>query len=328
MPAAVQTATAAARPYSMSSGWAAIDQGALPVVGHGGRRHGAESAAQAATAVVVARAALQRGSDLSGHRGHRRLAVVSAVDLLIAAGVAFLAGGINSVAGGGSLILFPTLVALGLGTVAANVTNSVAQWPGYLGGVAGFRKRVRRASAAGSSGSALVARPRRDGGQRPAADHPVGGVRRRRPGAGAAGQPAARRPAADDQSAPAHRGRRRPPRPRVAVRRPVPRHRLRRLLRRRARRDPRRRPRHRAAPAEAGQRAEVGALGRHGHDHAWSSSPSSAPVDWLVVAVAAPASLVGGFLGARIATRIPATPLRILIVGFGVAVSIYLFLRI
>ena len=26
-----------------------------------------------------------------------------------------------------------------LGTVAANVTNSVAQWPGYLGGVAGFR---------------------------------------------------------------------------------------------------------------------------------------------------------------------------------------------
>ena len=51
------------------------------------------------------------------------------------------------------------------------------------------------------------------------------------------------------------------------------------------------------------------------------------PVDWLVVVVAAPASLVGGFLGARIATRIPATPLRVLIVGFGVAVSIYLFAR-
>jgi uncharacterized membrane protein YfcA len=51
------------------------------------------------------------------------------------------------------------------------------------------------------------------------------------------------------------------------------------------------------------------------------------PVDWLVVAVAAPASLVGGFLGARIATRIPARPLRYLIVGFGVAVSIYLFAR-
>ena len=64
---------------------------------------------------------------------------MSALDLAIAAGVALVAGAINSVAGGGSLILFPTLVALGLGTVAANVTNSIAQWPGYLGGVAGFR---------------------------------------------------------------------------------------------------------------------------------------------------------------------------------------------
>jgi uncharacterized membrane protein YfcA len=52
------------------------------------------------------------------------------------------------------------------------------------------------------------------------------------------------------------------------------------------------------------------------------------PVDWLVVAVAAPAALVGGFLGARVATRIPVTPLRILIVTFGVAVSIYLFVRV
>src|SRR3712207_943499 len=67
-------------------------------------------------------------------------AAVSAVDLLIAAGVALLAGGINSIAGGGSLILFPVLVGLGLGTVAANVTNSIAQWPGYIGGVLGFRK--------------------------------------------------------------------------------------------------------------------------------------------------------------------------------------------
>ena len=52
------------------------------------------------------------------------------------------------------------------------------------------------------------------------------------------------------------------------------------------------------------------------------------PVDWAVVAVAAPASLLGGFLGARIATRIPTTPLRIFIVTFGIAVSIYLFLRV
>jgi uncharacterized protein len=51
------------------------------------------------------------------------------------------------------------------------------------------------------------------------------------------------------------------------------------------------------------------------------------PVDWLVVAVAAPASLLGGFLGARVATRIPTTPLRLVIVTFGVIVAIYLFVR-
>jgi uncharacterized protein len=51
------------------------------------------------------------------------------------------------------------------------------------------------------------------------------------------------------------------------------------------------------------------------------------PVHWAVVAVAAPLSLAGGFLGARIATKIPTTPLRVFIVVFGVAVSIYLFLR-
>jgi uncharacterized membrane protein YfcA len=52
-----------------------------------------------------------------------------------------------------------------------------------------------------------------------------------------------------------------------------------------------------------------------------------ADVAWEYVAVCAPASLLGGFLGAKVATRIPSTPLRVLIVVFGVAVSIYLFLR-
>ena len=51
------------------------------------------------------------------------------------------------------------------------------------------------------------------------------------------------------------------------------------------------------------------------------------PVDWLLVAVCAPAALVGGFLGARVASRIPTTPLRVFIVVFGVAVAAYLFLR-
>ncbi|HEY6749207.1 MAG TPA: sulfite exporter TauE/SafE family protein [Mycobacteriales bacterium] len=64
-------------------------------------------------------------------------------DAFLTAGAGLVAGGVNAIAGGGSLLLFPALVAAGYGTLAANVTNSVALWPGYVGGVAGFRDEVR-----------------------------------------------------------------------------------------------------------------------------------------------------------------------------------------
>ena len=44
------------------------------------------------------------------------------------------AGAINALAGGGTLVSFPTLVGLGVPAVNANVTNTVALVPGYLGG--------------------------------------------------------------------------------------------------------------------------------------------------------------------------------------------------
>ncbi len=50
-----------------------------------------------------------------------------------------------------------------------------------------------------------------------------------------------------------------------------------------------------------------------------------APVDWLVVALLAPVNLVGGFLGAKLAGRLPAPVLRVAVVVVGLAVSIYLF---
>jgi uncharacterized membrane protein YfcA len=51
------------------------------------------------------------------------------------AGLAALAAGlVNALAGGGTLITFPALIALGVPPVAANVTNTVALSPGYLGG--------------------------------------------------------------------------------------------------------------------------------------------------------------------------------------------------
>lgn len=49
-------------------------------------------------------------------------------------GLAALAGGaVNALAGGGTLITFPILMAVGVPAVAANVTNTVALCPGYLG---------------------------------------------------------------------------------------------------------------------------------------------------------------------------------------------------
>ena len=57
---------------------------------------------------------------------------------------AFLAGAINAVAGGGSLVSFPALIAAGYTSKVSNVTNSVALWPGYVGGSYGYRGELRR----------------------------------------------------------------------------------------------------------------------------------------------------------------------------------------
>jgi uncharacterized membrane protein YfcA len=250
---------------------------------------------------------------------------VSALDLAIAAAVAFFAGGINSIAGGGSLILFPTLVALGLPTVDANVTNSVAQWPGYIGGVFGFRSeldgqrsRIVRfavvAALGGLTGSVLLLTTPS------AAFDVVVPVLVLLASLLLAVQPllTKRLGRADDTG-----DNRDPVWLYVAL-----------FL----------------GAVYGGYFGGalgvilVGVLGLALHRlklaNALKSVLSSVtatvtvivfglfgPVYWGVVAVAAPLSLAGGFLGARIATKIPSTPLRVFIVTFGVVVSIYLFLR-
>jgi uncharacterized membrane protein YfcA len=60
------------------------------------------------------------------------------IALLLAAGLA--AGTVNAIAGGGSLVTFPALLATGLPAVPANVTNSIAVFPGYIGSVLGSRR--------------------------------------------------------------------------------------------------------------------------------------------------------------------------------------------
>lgn len=56
---------------------------------------------------------------------------------------AFLAGAINSVAGGGTLVSFPTLIWLGLDSVTANATSTVAIWPGTVGSAWGYRRELK-----------------------------------------------------------------------------------------------------------------------------------------------------------------------------------------
>lgn len=72
------------------------------------------------------------------------MAHLDAVHILAAAVAAFLAGAINSVAGGGTLITFPTLIWLGLPSEIANATNTVAIWPGALGSIWGFRREIQQ----------------------------------------------------------------------------------------------------------------------------------------------------------------------------------------
>lgn len=64
------------------------------------------------------------------------------MDLLIAFLAALAAGMINAVAGGGTLVSFPVLVAMGLPPVTANITNTLSLCPGYFGGIFAQRKEL------------------------------------------------------------------------------------------------------------------------------------------------------------------------------------------
>jgi uncharacterized membrane protein YfcA len=64
---------------------------------------------------------------------------------IIVFAAAIIAGGINSIAGGGTLISFPALVWAGLNPIVANATNTVAISPGALAAMFGLRNRLRGA---------------------------------------------------------------------------------------------------------------------------------------------------------------------------------------
>ena len=51
-----------------------------------------------------------------------------------------IAGSINAVGGGGTLVSFPSLVAIGESEIVANATNTAALWPGSFSSAIGYRK--------------------------------------------------------------------------------------------------------------------------------------------------------------------------------------------
>ncbi len=246
-------------------------------------------------------------------------------DAVFVATAGFVGGAVNAVAGGGSLIVFPALVASGFGTLAANVTNSVALWPGYLGGVLGFRSEL--AGQRGRAGALSVVSA-------------VGG------GAGCAlllTTPAS----AFDLIVPflvlfASLLLAAQPRVGLLVRRPAADHRdSRRVL-------------YPAALLAAvyggyfGGALGVILLGTLALTVADTLRRLNAlkgvlqlvvatvtviafglfgPVDWVAVAVVAPASLAGGFFGARVARRLDDRVLRWCVVALGVVVAALLLVR-
>jgi len=242
------------------------------------------------------------------------------------AAAGFLAGAVNAVAGGGSLISFPALVAIGLPTLDANVTNTTAVWPGYLGSALAYRpelagqtRRVRALAASALAGAVvgaviLLAAP----------DSVFDAVVPFLVLAGSALLALQRRIAALVRARAAEGAPEHPVALLVAV----------------------------FAAAVYGAYFGGGlgvillaVLGIYLVDHlqrlnALKSTLSLlintvalvafalfGPVDWTAVAVVAPASLLGGYAGARLARRLSPDALRTVVVAFGVVVAVWLFVR-
>ncbi len=268
-----------------------------------------------------------------------------------------VAGAVNAIAGGGTLVTFPALLAAGLPPVSANITSSVGLLAGYAGGSVGYRRelagqgpRVRALAAAavigGVAGAVVLLVTPADAFRtavpflvlaacgllavQPRLARAVAARRERaasRPGPGSDGEPA---PGAG---------------PVVAAEREV-----------RAQAPP--------APLGWGVRAGVlvasvygsyfgaglgvlllGVLGVLVADdlqrlNALKGLLSlvvnvvgvavfvfSGLVDWPVALVVAVAAWVGGLLGVRVARVLPARVLRVLVVTFGVVVAVVLLVR-
>jgi uncharacterized membrane protein YfcA len=83
------------------------------------------------------------GIAAAGRIGCRSFARLDVTELLLLC-AGLVAGAINSLAGGGSFVLFPALLAAGIPPVIANASNTYASMPGYISGAVGFWKDLVR----------------------------------------------------------------------------------------------------------------------------------------------------------------------------------------
>jgi uncharacterized membrane protein YfcA len=70
---------------------------------------------------------------------HSRLGLAIQALLFV---VAVLGGGLTSVAGGGSFLVFPALLFAGIPPIAANATNTIAIWPGSIASAIAYRREI------------------------------------------------------------------------------------------------------------------------------------------------------------------------------------------
>ncbi len=64
--------------------------------------------------------------------------------LALVAVAGLLAGAVNTLAGGGTLLVYPALLASGLPPVSANITSLIGLIPGYIGGAFAYRREILR----------------------------------------------------------------------------------------------------------------------------------------------------------------------------------------
>jgi uncharacterized membrane protein YfcA len=68
---------------------------------------------------------------------------VTALEMLAVTGAGVVAGAVNAIVGSGSLVTFPTLLAVGFPPVVANVSNTVGLVFGSISGAWGYRRELR-----------------------------------------------------------------------------------------------------------------------------------------------------------------------------------------